>query len=63
MKGTIVEVSPGAFSYHMWPSWVEIPKAGDRVLYARYGGTLQTGKDGIVYRMVNDKDIGAVIDF
>lgn len=63
MKGTIIAISPGAFSYHMWPSWVSLPRVGDRVLYSKYGGSIQKGKDGVEYRLVNDKDIGAIIDF
>ncbi len=62
-KGTIEAVSPAAFSYHVWPADVRIPRVGDRVLYARYSGTLIEGKDGQDYRLINDKDIGAVIDF
>jgi co-chaperonin GroES (HSP10) len=61
--GTIVEVSPGAFSYHQWPDWVVQPKAGDRIYYARNSGSKVTGKDGVDYRMINDDDIGAIIDF
>lgn len=62
-KGTIEAISPAAFSYHVWPFDVHIPRVGDRVLYARYSGTLIEGKDGEDYRLINDKDIGAVIDF
>jgi co-chaperonin GroES (HSP10) len=61
--GTVIDVSPGAFSYHAWPDWVEFPKPGDRVYFARHSGSTVTGKDGIDYRMVNDQDIGAIIDF
>jgi co-chaperonin GroES (HSP10) len=61
--GTIVEVSPAAFSYHQWPEWVILPRAGDRVYFARHSGSKVMGKDGIEYRMVNDQDIGAIIDF
>jgi chaperonin GroES len=62
-KGTIEAISPAAFSYHAWPAEVRIPRVGDRVLYARYSGTLIEGKDGQDYRLINDKDIGAVISF
>jgi co-chaperonin GroES (HSP10) len=61
--GTIIELSPAAFSYHDWPDWVVFPKAGDRVYFARHSGSTVRGKDGVDYRMVNDKDIGAIIDF
>jgi len=61
--GTIVELSPAAFSYHNWPDWVIFPKAGDKVYFARHSGSIVKGKDGVEYRMINDKDIGAIIDF
>jgi co-chaperonin GroES (HSP10) len=61
--GTIIDLSPAAFSYHEWPDWVVFPKAGDRVYFARHSGSTVKGKDGVDYRMVNDQDIGAIIDF
>jgi len=61
--GTIIDVSPAAFSYHAWPAWVVLPKPGDRVYFARHSGSTIPGKDGVDYRMVNDQDIGAVIEF
>lgn len=63
MKGKIEAMSAVAFSYAEWPAGTHLPKAGDRVLYARYAGTEIKGKDDVMYRLVNDKDIGAVIDF
>lgn len=33
------------------------PKPGDRVLIAKYGGILHTGKDGKDYRILNDEDV------
>lgn len=63
VRGTIVAMSPGAFSYHSWPAWVKLPKVGDRVLFAKYSGSKEKGKDGVEYRIVNDKDISATIDF
>jgi co-chaperonin GroES (HSP10) len=61
--GTIVEVSPAAFSYHKWPEWVRMPKAGDRVYFARHSGSTVKGKDKVEYRMINDQDIAALIEF
>jgi chaperonin GroES len=36
--------------------------AGDRVAFARYGGLQVEGKDGQVYRLMNDVDITAVVE-
>ena len=35
---------------------------GDRVVYAKYGGLQVPGKDGNLYRIMNDKDITALAD-
>lgn len=59
IDGTIIAVSPLAFSYSD-ATW-EKPKPGDRVSYAKYAGALKKGKDGKDYRIVNDKDIFAVL--
>jgi chaperonin GroES len=37
-------------------------KPGDRVAFAKYGGLQVEGKDGQVYRLMNDEDITAPID-
>jgi chaperonin GroES len=63
MKGTLVAVSPAAFSYHNWGEGEQIPQVGDRVVFARYSGSLIVGKDDVEYRLINDKDIGAIIDY
>ena len=58
-SGTIMEVSEHAFSYDDWVS--DKPKPGDRVYYARYAGATVEGGDGNEYRIINDKDITAII--
>jgi chaperonin GroES len=37
-------------------------KPGDRVAFAKYGGLQVEGKDGQVYRLMNDEDITAPIE-
>lgn len=62
IDGTIIAVSRLAFSYATAAEWGdEKPKTGDRVSYARYAGALKKGRDGKDYRIVNDKDIFAVL--
>jgi co-chaperonin GroES (HSP10) len=59
--GHIINVSPTAFTYEDWKGQDDMkPKAGDRVVYAKYAGTLINGKDGAEYRIVKDKDILAM---
>jgi chaperonin GroES len=60
-KGTLIAVSPHAFSYaDNWPEG-SIPQPGARVLFKKYNG--YTHKcDGKSYRVLNDKDIIATIE-
>lgn len=60
MEGVIVAVSPLAFSYDNWKD-ASPPKVGDRILFAKYSGAVVKGKDGIDYRIINDKDCAAVL--
>lgn len=59
--GRIVAASPLAFSYDAWPEGSRKPQVGDVVWFARYAGGLFEGADGKEYRIIKDKDIGAVI--
>lgn len=57
-RGEIVAVGAIAFTD---PDWLHCPKVGDKVLYDRYAGSMVKGADGIDYRLINDKEIGAVL--
>lgn len=63
MQGTLVAISPLAFTYADKTDWGEAakPKPGDKVLFAKFAGAAVKGKDGNDYRLVNDKDIAAVL--
>lgn len=63
VEGTLIATSALAFSYANATEWGDAPrpKPGDRVLYAKYAGTTVKGKDGVDYRLVNDKDLSAVL--
>jgi co-chaperonin GroES (HSP10) len=72
VTGRIVAMSPAAFSYHDWPEHVRLPAIGDRVVYARYAGMRVNGRpvandkgheEAKEYRLLNDKDIAAVLEF
>lgn len=58
VRGILVAVAPNAFTD---PEWLDPPKTGDRILYDRFAGSTVKGKDGKDYRLINDKEIGAVI--
>lgn len=59
--GRLVAASPVAFNYERWPKGTKPPQVGQVVWYARYAGTQYEGPDGRTYRMIKDKDIGAVV--
>lgn len=63
-EGTLVAVSPHAFSYADWPDESAIPKVGDRVLLAQFDGRLwkPKGENGPVYRLIKDKSVIAVVE-
>lgn len=57
MYGKLVAVGGNAFED--WHG--EVPVPGDRVMFAKYAGAQVEGKDGIKYRIAQDKDIAAVM--
>ncbi len=59
--GRLVAASPIAFNYDQWPTGSLPPHSGEIVWFARYAGGEFVGADGRTYRIVKDKDIGAVI--
>lgn len=61
MEGELIAISPLAFTYHDWPEGIDKPGVGDRVIFAKYAGTKLKGKDGTDYRLINDRDVAAVL--
>jgi co-chaperonin GroES (HSP10) len=62
MEGVLVALAPLAFTYADWAGVEDKkPKPGDRVLFAKFAGFAHKGKDGKTYRVVNDKDVSAVL--
>jgi co-chaperonin GroES (HSP10) len=60
-EGTLIAASPHAFTYaEGWPEGSK-PEIGQRVLFKRYAGHLHE-RNGNNYRLLNDKDLVAVID-
>src|SRR3990167_2669864 len=62
MDGVIIAASPLAFTYENRPQGARKPQVGDRVIFAKYSGAKVTGKDGVDYRLVTDKDVMAVLE-
>jgi co-chaperonin GroES (HSP10) len=62
-EGTILAVSPLAFSFATAEEWGDaMPKIGDRVIFAKYAGLRRKCKDGVDYVVMKDEDIIAVVD-
>lgn len=65
-KGTIIEVGGAAFTHITKEEWAgQAPKAGDRVIYTKYGGMRVEPADtidGKLYLLVKGEDIHAIID-
>lgn len=59
-EGTLIALSPLAFSYGDWPEDEPPPGVGLRVLFARYAGLVRE-QDGKTYRILKDKDVVALI--
>lgn len=63
IEGEIIAVSHLAFTYATEAEWGgNKPKAGDRVIFAKYAGVRHKAKDGQEYLLVNDKDIVATVE-
>ncbi|MGZ5799288.1 MAG: hypothetical protein ACXWJZ_01485 [Burkholderiaceae bacterium] len=57
VSGTLVSVGGNAFDDMLGL----VPKVGDKVYYAKYAGLILKADDGTDFRMMNDKDITAVL--
>jgi co-chaperonin GroES (HSP10) len=62
-EGTLVAISPLAFTYASPAEWGDTPKpaVGQRVMIKRYDGLLRE-KDGRNFRIVQDKSVVALIE-
>lgn len=54
-----VLMAAGGNAFEDWKP--PVPKAGDRIYTAKYAGIEVVGNDGEKYRLINDKDVLAVI--
>lgn len=63
MEGVLVAISPLAFTYADKADWGDAakPKPGDKVMFAKFAGAAVKGRDGNDYRLVNDRDVAAVL--
>ena len=57
-EATVIELGNTAYQDQISP-WCEI---GDRVIFAKYAGTVSKGRDGRTYRLINDLDVKAILE-
>jgi chaperonin GroES len=60
--GILVSVGPQAFAYDSMRAvhWTgDRPQPGDRVYFQKYAGQIHTGRDGLEYRIMEDRSIAA----
>ena len=53
-------VAVGSVAFDGWGD--KIPQVGDVVLISKYAGFINIGNDGEEYRLINDKDIVAIVE-
>ncbi|SRR5579883_1947213 len=61
--GTFIAASPLAWDYLDGMDKRKLPKPGERVFCTKYAGRNVTAKNGKEYRLMNDKDVFAILDF
>ena len=63
ITGVLIAAGPQAFAYdsHRLVLWEgERPKAGHRVTFRKYAGQEYVGRDGLKYRIMEDRQIDAI---
>ena len=57
--GHVVSIGCCAWEDYEGPEWCA---EGDRVTYSQHAGQVMKGKDGEEYRLMNDRDINAIVE-
>ena len=63
--GVIIELGDDAFQWNYdrsRPFTGRKPQPGDRIYFERYAGAVHHGKDGVKYRLMQDRCVAAVCD-
>lgn len=59
IDAVVVSIGPNAWKDQPTGSWCE---EGDTILIAKYAGLVREGKDGKIYRVINDLDVVCVVE-
>jgi len=63
--GVLVAIGEAAWAWNSdrtRPYMGTKPEVGQRVWFERYAGSVQYGKDGVAYRLMDDKCVGAIAE-
>jgi co-chaperonin GroES (HSP10) len=60
--GVVVDMADEAFSF-VEGCTTRSPRIGERVAYTKYAGMTIVGRDEKTYKLMNDKDVAAILDF
>jgi co-chaperonin GroES (HSP10) len=60
VRGRLVAMSPACFDFADFAGVA--PKQGDVIQFAKLAGVLVTGSDGRDYRVMQDKDVVAIVE-
>lgn len=60
-RGRLVDVSPAAFDFAEWPASSR-PQVGNAIIFGKLAGVQIDGEDGRKYRLLNDKDVLAIVE-
>lgn len=61
VKGRIVSMSPACFDFASFPEG-STPVVGDAIQFAKLAGIMTTGADGREYRLLQDRDVLAIVE-
>lgn len=61
VRGRIVSMSPACFDFANFPPGTA-PVIGDVIQFARLSGIQTTGSDGNLYRVIQDRDVLAIVE-
>lgn len=61
VRGRVVSMSPACFDFAAFPDG-STPAVGDAVQFAKLAGVMTTGADGREYRVIQDRDVLAIVE-
>lgn len=60
--GTVIDIADEAFTF-VEGDGVRRPVVGERIAYTKYAGMTINGRDKKTYKLMNDKDVAAILEY